>query len=57
MRRFIRLALAASAIMPVPALAQSASSDSVADQIAAMQAEIARLSAEVAELRRGIGVR
>jgi phosphate-selective porin OprO/OprP len=43
--------LASAALAPVPALAQDAIPAEVARQLEAMQAEIARLSAEVAELK------
>ena len=51
MRRLIILLLAGAALTPAPALAQDAIPDDVARQLAAMQAEIARLSTEVAELK------
>lgn len=51
MRRLIALALVGTALAPVPALAQATIPDAVARQLEAMQTEIARLSAEVAELK------
>jgi phosphate-selective porin OprO/OprP len=50
-RRLLPLILAGSALAPAPALAQDAIPEAIAEQMAALQAEIARLSAEVAELR------
>ncbi|HEU4651626.1 MAG TPA: porin [Croceibacterium sp.] len=50
MRRLTTLILAATALVPIPALAQGIP-DEVQRQLSAMQAEIARLSAEVAELK------
>jgi phosphate-selective porin OprO/OprP len=50
-RLLTALIIAATALSPAPALAQSTIPEDVARQLAAMQAEIARLSAEVAELR------
>ena len=49
MRPFACLLLTACALTPAPALAQSDAAD-VGQEIAAMRAEIARLSAPVAEL-------
>jgi phosphate-selective porin OprO and OprP len=50
-RRLLALALVGTALSPAPALAQAAIPEEVARQLAAMQAEIARLSAEVADLK------
>ena len=51
MRRLIALALVGTVFAPMSALAQSAIPEDVAQQLAAMQAEIARLATEVAELK------
>jgi len=51
MRQFMTLLLAGAALAPLPAAAQEVDLDSVRQQIAAMQAEITRLTAEVAELQ------
>lgn len=51
MHRLTALILAGTALVPSPALAQATIPEEVARQIAEMQAEIDRLSAEVAELK------
>lgn len=50
-RKLLTLILASSALAPLPALAQGTISGDLAEQVAAMRDEIARLSAEVAELK------
>jgi len=50
-RRLIALALVGTALAPVSAHAQGTIPEDIARQLAAMQAEIARLSTEVAELK------
>ena len=51
MRPTIALLLAGSALVPSPAAAQSIDLEAVQEQIASMQAEIARLTAQVTELQ------
>ena len=51
MRPTIALLLAGSALVPSPAAAQSVDLEAVQEQIASMQAEIARLTAQVNELQ------
>jgi len=51
MRPIIALLLAGSALVPAPAAAQSIDLEAVREQIASMQAEIARLTAQVSELQ------
>lgn len=51
-RRLLFLMLAGAALTPMPVRAQDALPEGVARQMAAMQAEIVRLAAEVAELRK-----
>ena len=51
MRPILALLLAGSALAPSPAAAQSVDLDAVREQIASMQAEIARLTAQVEELQ------